>query len=414
MILHQTLASVAVDRESLPQTDLDIANRVRTNPFPWTGQFSPQLAEQLLSTYAPRGGVVLDPFVGSGTSLVEAARLGLSASGIELNPAAVALAQVYSFVNRDAAARTATTGELQARVFDALEPSFARLFEDAPRCPAGHSALERVLVDLWCEAVGPVKDLAAALVILCDFHRHLDATRIHTAWLRLRETVHALPHSVAPVAVHHADARSLPQDSDTVDLVLTSPPYINVRNYHQQYRRSAEALSCDVLTVARSEVGSNRQNRSNRFLTVIQYSLDMSLALREIARTTRRGALSIVVVGRESKVRGVRFFNGELIAELAVRAVGFVFERRQERVFRNRYGQPIYEDILHLRSTGEVPDQRLTLIAARRIAKEILSATRIVVGRGTERPMIEDALARAPTVSPSPILRAQSRCGPIS
>ena len=38
--------------------------------------------------YALRNGVVLDPFVGSGTSLVEAARLGLPACGGDLNPAA--------------------------------------------------------------------------------------------------------------------------------------------------------------------------------------------------------------------------------------------------------------------------------------------------------------------------------------
>ena len=158
--------------------------------------------------------------------------------------------------------------------------------------------------------------------------------------------------------------------------------------------------------IARSEIGSNRQNRGNRFLTVIQYSLDMSLALREIARVTHPGSLSIVVVGRESMVCGVRFFNGELIAELAVRAIGLVLERRQERVFRNRYGQPIYEDILHLRSTGDLPEQRCVLAAARRIATEILSVGRSSI-HGTARRMIADALNRAPAVCPSPMLRSQ-------
>ena len=94
-------------------------------------------------------------------------------------------------------------------------------------------------------------------------------------------------------------------------MVLTSPPYINVHNYHQQFRRSTEALDWDVLSFARSEIGSNRQNRANRFLTVIQYSLDMALALRELARVARPGARLILVLGRESFVRGGRFFNGE-------------------------------------------------------------------------------------------------------
>ena len=406
--MRQTLDSVDLDRNSLPQTDLNIANRVRTNPFPWRGQFSPQLAEQLLAAYTPRAGVVLDPFVGSGTSLMEAARLGLPAIGAELNPAAVVLSQVYSLVNCSLTTRVAATDELQTRLFSVLSPSSTPLFGGTPQLLLDRAAIERELVDLWRQsAAGPTKDLAAALVVLCDFHRRLDVSRIQTTWLRLRQIVHDLPHSAAPVTVYQADARSLPLESGTFDIVLTSPPYINVHNYHQQYRRSVEALAYDVLTIARSEIGSNRQNRGNRFLTVIQYSLDMSLALREIARITRPGALAILVLGRESTVCGIRFFNGEIVAELAVRAIGLRFERRQERVFRNRYGKAIYEDILHLRSTGQVPDERFTLTTARRIAEEILSATRRNLGPVKERPKIDDALARLPAVSPSPMFAAQ-------
>ena len=413
MILHQALASVDLDRESLLQADLDVTNRVRTNPFPWRGQFSPQLAEQLLGAYAPRGSMVLDPFVGSGTSLMEAARLGLAASGTELNPAAALLAKVYSFVNRNTTARNAAIREVQAGLIRALGYSSAPLFQEA--VPIDHSALERNLIDLWNESTsGPAKDLAAALVVLADFYRRLNAGRIEDTWRRLQETVHALPKSVAPVSVHNADARSLPHDTQSVDLVLTSPPYINVHNYHQQYRRSVEALAYDVLAIARSEIGSNRQNRANRFLTVVQYSLDMTLALLEIARVTRSAGLSILVVGRESTVCGVRFFNGELIAELAVRAAGLRLERRQERVFRNRYGKSIYEDILHLRSTDDVVDEISALNAARSVAQELLSATRLNIDLAAKGALIDDALERIPALSPSPMFRAQSAADPIS
>ncbi len=409
MILHQTLASIDLDRESLPQNSLDIADRVRTNLLPWTGQFSPQLVEQLLKAYAPHNGVVLDPFVGSGTSLIEAARLKLTARGSELNPAAVVLANVYRLINKGAAERGAATNELHHRIFCLLAPSLAPLFADRSNSASDRSELESALVDLWRQfAPGAAKDLAAALVVLCDFYRRrLDNRTVQSTWERLRETVHALPRSDRPVTVYHADARELPFQDNSFDLVLTSPPYINVHNYHQQYRRSIEALACDVLAIAPSEIGSNRQNRGNRFLTVIQYALDISLALREIARTMRPGALSILVLGRESTVRGVRFFNGELVAELAVRAVGMRMERRQERVFRNRYGKAIYEDILHFRSTGDVPGKDFSLSKARRIAEEILSATRSSIGPHQECLMLDDALARLCTVSPSPMLVPQ-------
>ena len=406
---HGVLASLVVDRTSLPQSSLDIARRVRTNLFPWTGQFSPQLVQQLLEAYAPRSGVVLDPFVGSGTSLIESARLGLAAYGSEINPAATILSQVYEMVNMDSSRRADALDATRERLFDAIGSPYGPLFGDHPPGPADRAALEAALVRLWRDsAPGITRTLAAALVVLCDFHRkHLKADTIHKTWFRLEGTVRSLPESPHPIVVSHADARALPVDSGTIDMVLTSPPYINVHNYHQQFRRSVEALDWDILSLARSEIGSNRQNRANRFLTVIQYSLDMALALRELARVVRSGARLILVVGRESFVRGGRFFNGELVAEIAVRCIGMTIERRQERMFRNRYGTDIYEDILHFRATDDDPDKRSALATARDIAAGSLSAARPSIP-ADQRSGIDDAISRIDNVSPSPMPSSQA------
>ncbi len=56
-----------LDTTTIPQRRLNIADKNRSNLFPWNGQFSPQLIEVLLETYAPASAFVLDPFVGSGT-----------------------------------------------------------------------------------------------------------------------------------------------------------------------------------------------------------------------------------------------------------------------------------------------------------------------------------------------------------
>lgn len=406
MKLRESFAGVAVDRESIPQGRLDIVQRVRTNPFPWTGQFSPQLIEQLLGAFAPPSSIVLDPFVGSGTLLGEAARLGLTAHGCDVNPAAVILARVYGMANLSEGERDSALGELRDRVVRAIGLSHGPLFAAEGAESEERLALENALVQLWSETVpGTMRNLAAALVVLCDFHRKtLDKSTVEKSWLLLEKMAYDLPKSKGRINVHHADARTLPVDADSIDLVLTSPPYINVHNYHQKYRRSVEAMGWNVLAHARGEIGSNRQNRGNRFLTVIQYSLDMALVLREMVRVTRYGARLILVLGRESTVRGTPFLNGELVAEIGVRSVGLVMDRRQERVFRNRYGTDIYEDILHFRSSGEVPDEGLCLTGARQIAGETLSNARSVAP-DVELPGLEDALARLSSVSPSPLSR---------
>jgi DNA modification methylase len=53
----------------------------------------PDLVEPCIKAGCPEGGTVLDPFVGSGTTLAVAAELGRSGIGCELNPAYIALAQ---------------------------------------------------------------------------------------------------------------------------------------------------------------------------------------------------------------------------------------------------------------------------------------------------------------------------------
>lgn len=53
----------------------------------------------------------------------------------------------------------------------------------------------------------------------------------------------------------------------------------------------------------------------------------------------------IFVVGKESKIRGLSFFNGELVAEIAYQILGLDLILRQERAFMNRFGKTIKNDL---------------------------------------------------------------------
>ena len=52
---------------------------------PYLGKFIPQLVEVFLKYYFRKGDWILDPFLGSGTTLIEANVLGMPSAGIEIS-----------------------------------------------------------------------------------------------------------------------------------------------------------------------------------------------------------------------------------------------------------------------------------------------------------------------------------------
>lgn len=72
----------------------------------YKGKFNPQVARAILNVFGAKPGVrVLDPFCGSGTTLVECAHLGAAGFGYDVNPMAVFVANTkLAALGREAAA----------------------------------------------------------------------------------------------------------------------------------------------------------------------------------------------------------------------------------------------------------------------------------------------------------------------
>lgn len=391
-----TYWQLATDRSSIAQPLLNIDGKIRSNPLPWRGQFSPQFVQAILDAYARPSDTILDPFVGSGTLLLEAARKGVRALGAEVNPAGAILARLYSLCTESQSCRSRElrlAGQALAELSIGFGPS--ALFGNTASPPSRDDILQFVYKTSRIQRV-----IRSALVLLAAYHeRELDAMSIIAKFQDLSKFIRELPRTSNAIDIFLTDARALPIPDQSVDLVVTSPPYINVFNYHQQHRVAAEFLGWRPLAAAPSEFGSNRKNRKNRFLTVIQFALDISQTLAELCRVVKVGRRMVFVVGRESSVGKTPFLNGVLVADLASRGLGVPLERRQERVFTNRYGQRIYEDILHF--TARTLDPGDFLPTARRIAAEFLIDA-IPISPPDRRAWIADAISAADEVCPSP------------
>ncbi len=76
---------------------------------PWAAKFTPQLPREVIQAHTNERHVVLDPFCGSGTTLLEAARLGRKSIGVDSNPIAtlVSRAKTTALTTQEVAEATA-------------------------------------------------------------------------------------------------------------------------------------------------------------------------------------------------------------------------------------------------------------------------------------------------------------------
>ena len=155
-----------------------------------------------------------------------------------------------------------------------------------------------------------------------------------------------------------------------------------------------------MLGLAKSEIGSNRKNRGNRFKTVVQYALDMERCLHSFGRMLKSRGRAVVIVGRESRVRGVPFRNGDIILELARGGNSLEIESSHERKYTNRFGAKIFEDVLVLRKREGAAPRDVGRTVAAQTLEHALSITRDDVHADVERALTElDSIQESPVMN---------------
>lgn len=384
----------------LNQSRLNVISKSRANPLAWRGQFTPQLVDYLLESFSEPGNLVVDPFSGSGTVLYESASHDMPCFGNELNPAAYLMSKFFHLVNFERSVREAIIEQLRQPL-----SGLVGRYDDLPLMSQADKHREK-----YSNLLALAKELLAATsydsMVLCLAANVLfkaESSRINdlgqAVWRSydyIATFAGELPYTTSPVDAQLGDARAMHQALDRkAGLVITSPPYINVFNYHQNHRAIVELLGWDLLRVARSEIGSNRRNRGNRFRTVIQYCLDMSQFLNAMSMAIRKEGILVLIVGRESNVRGVPFYNGRIIRDLLRLHPCFTRLGHYERHFINRFGLKIYEDIL-VTKRDDVSPQLFPEEKARRVASKHLKYARKTTSDKVNRDLesaIQDVLS---------------------
>lgn len=348
------------------------------HPFP--ARMAAHIPWKELSGRVGRRLRVLDPMAGSGTTLVVARTLGHVAMGFDTDPLAVLMTRAWcTDVSADRLTKIATNVHAHAvretqriPLRDAYPPgadeetrAFVRYWFDptnrrqlvalARSISKVRGISERTL--LWCAFSRLIITKQASASLAIDLahsrpHRPTDykePIRPLTHFLRaVRTIVDAAPFKTAeegrpPASVRTADARRLPVESSTIDIVITSPPYVNAIDYLRGHKFSliwmGHALRPLRQLRARNigtevSAGTDPQNpviaeglrrmgnlgslgqRDKGMLA--RYVADMDGALSEIARVLVPRGRAVLVLG-DCSMRGVYVRNSRALAYLCER-----------------------------------------------------------------------------------------------
>ena len=375
--------------QSFPQlchNKLNIIDKARTSRFAWRGQFSPELIEYLLETLFKDAQFIYDPFSGSGTVLFEASLLGKKSIGSEINPAAWCLSSSIHLNKLSKIEKDSLCSQLKTAVSE--QKSVDEILE-----------LAQITKD------EPLKiSLTAILLTATGNSTEIDLKKVQKAKDSFIQFINEIHQYSGEAHSQLEDCRSTNILSDSIDGVITSPPYINVFNYHQNYRPIMEKLGWFPLNAAKSEIGANRKFRQNRFLTVIQYAQDLGQTLDELARIMKHEAIGVMVVGRESKVLGESFNNSEILEKLLFNHPSFTFISSTERVFINKFGQSIYEDLIIFRKIASY--EKLDISISTEIGTAFLK-TKILDSKPENLELLTQAISKSETLQPSPLFSAR-------
>jgi DNA modification methylase len=324
------------------------------HPFP--ARMAPELVWEELPDNQPRLRV-LDPMAGSGTTLVTAMLRGHEAIGFDRDPLAVMIAKAWL--------TDVDPKELESKAAEVLVAARCKMrgMKLSEAYPAGADDKTKTFVRYWFDAtnrkqlaalsdsISRVRDLSLRGLLWCALSRLIITKTSGVS--RAMDVSHSRPHrtydkaplmafdrfeksvkqviaaspfkatsSITPASVSLGDARHLPIGDNSVDIVITSPPYLNAIDYVRGHkfslvwmRHTIEELRDLRSTNVGTEVAPKNvendpfaerimrvmcpvddlTNRDSRMLG--QYVRDMQAVLLEIKRVLRVGGKAVLVVG---------------------------------------------------------------------------------------------------------------------
>jgi hypothetical protein len=359
----------------------------------YPAKFIPQLVERLMDEYVShKDAHINDPFMGCGTTIVTAISRGFKASGTDINKIAYLITKAKStpiepeYLNKkieQLLSKLKFLSERQINLFnDDIEPLIPQKHIDRINywfTEENKDELGKILRVIYDENDEVIKNffLVAFSNILKNCSMWLQGSTKPTRDLRkkpakpydaLRRHLYKMKsgndsfYKVVPNRVKEnisqylniavGDARKQSVPDGTVDLIITSSPYVTSYEYADLHQLSTIWLDLadDLNDYKKEFIGTYYKKYENKKLTssiamdivdkmskkntkmakeIEAFFIDMEEVFNESYRILKRGGRCCYVIGN-TKLKGIEILNAEVFAE-SLQNSGFKFDRLIKR-----------------------------------------------------------------------------------
>lgn len=342
----------------------------------YTAKFIPQIPSRIIHQYASANNVIVDPFMGSGTTLVESKLRGCHSFGLDTNPMAIKIAkaktmritdhkleEIDDFISRLDAMKTnyrSSDNDNSEELFPGSQSwfridvsqkihSILDVIKDySPDVKnfleVGLSTLLKGMSNARMDSVTPVLPENPVYIDRKHYYREVNNLsreipvfrRLLSQIIRMRNAIMEFNHKTDDKLICEpifGDARNLSKFISRCDLVITSPPYWSAQNYENIHMLSMALFNLE--TVSGQEIGRNYNS----------YLFDLNLVIIEITQILQ-GHFAIVMGHDENKHTHEKVF--EMIVQNGLKPVESIVRRISNQVSRAKQINIEYVNIFEI------------------------------------------------------------------
>jgi len=310
--------------------------------YPYKGKFHPQMIRALLNIIGlEEGDTVLDPFLGSGTTAVEAQLLGINCVGIDVSPLCV----LQSKVKTESIEVAWEISEWKEEIKKQTKPS---LFSVEGK------SLDETIGSIPNEKVRNFYTMAKLVAISDRARRGREFSQAFLKNLDLMIAsvndylgiVEKLKLQLGKMDIKTGDSRALPLSNETIDGIITSPPYSIALDYVSNDAHALKELGYNLPEIREEFIGVRGKGESRIDL----YNEDMKKSLGEMYRVLKPSKYAAIVIGNATYL-GQEVKTIEFVIDYAEK-IGFRLIKNLDKIIFGLYNVMQRENILIFQKRG--------------------------------------------------------------